>query len=135
MGNRLALSLFILRVTVFVVMAMWSLDKLLAPDHAANVFESFYYLGGLDAPVFYAIGVIQLIIEIGFLLGVARFWTYGFVLVVHAISVAATWQQLLNPLDNMLFLASVPMLGACVALFLLRDSDNFLTLGRSSGKH
>nr|WP_239056782.1 hypothetical protein [Wenzhouxiangella limi] len=30
-------------------MAMWSLDKILAPDHAAAVFESFYSISGMSA--------------------------------------------------------------------------------------
>lgn len=129
MKKHLGVSLFILRVTVFIVMAMWSLDKLLNPGHAAAVFENFYFLAGMGATVLLVIGLVQLAIEIAFVLGLWKFWTYGFVLVTHAISTISSWQQYLDPFNNMLFLAAIPMLGACIALFLLRDDDQHLSLG------
>lgn len=133
MPNRLGVSLFLLRASVFVVMILWSIQKLVAPEAAAGIFESFYYIGGLTAPLLYTIAVAQMVVEVAFVLGVLRFWTYGFVLVTHAFSTLSSWQQYLQPLDNMLFLAAVPMLAACVALFLLREQDNFLSLGPRSG--
>lgn len=36
--NRLSLSLLGLRLTVFLVMLMWTLDKFIRPEHAAGVF-------------------------------------------------------------------------------------------------
>jgi len=129
MKDRLGLSLLILRVTVFVVMAMWSIDKLVNPGHAAAVFESFYFIGGMSGTVLLIIGLLQLAIEIAFLLGLWKFWTYGFVLVTHAVSTLSSWQQYLDPFNNMLFLAAIPMLGACIALFLLRDEDRHGSLG------
>ena len=123
------LSLFLLRVGVFIVMAMWSLDKLLAPDHAAAVFENFYYISGIGSEILLVIGLVQLAIEIAFVLGLWKFWTYGFVLVTHAISTLSSWQQYLDAFNNMLFLAAIPMLAACIALFLLRKEDRMLTIG------
>ncbi len=123
-------SLLLLRVSVFIVMAMWSLDKLLVPDHAAAVFENFYFITGIGASTLLVIGLAQLAIEVAFVLGLWKFWTYGFVLVTHAISTLSTWKQYLDPFNNMLFLAAIPMLAACIALFLLRDQDRMFTLGR-----
>lgn len=130
MRQRLRVGLFFMRGSVFLVMAMWSLNKLLAPDASAGIFESFYYIGGLGVASMYAIGLVQLVIEVLFLLGVARFWTYGFVLLAHGVSTISSWQQYLSPFDHMLFLAAIPMLAACLTLFLLRDHDTFLVLGR-----
>ncbi len=129
--NKLQLSLFLLRVSVFVVMAMWSLDKILAPDHAAAVFENFYFISGMGAGILLVLGVVQLAIEVAFLLGLWKVWTYGFVLVTHTISTLSSWQQYLDPFNNMLFLAAIPMLAACIALFLLRDDDRMWTLSKS----
>ncbi len=129
MPDRLGVSLFLLRAGVFVVMIFWSIQKLAAPEAAAGIFESFYYLGGLTPPVLYTIAIVQMVIEVAFVLGVLRFWTYGFVLIAHAISTLSSWEQYLQPLDNMLFLAAIPMLSACAALFLLREQDNLLSLG------
>jgi putative oxidoreductase len=128
--RKLETSLLLLRIGVFIVMAMWSLDKPLKPDHAAAVFENFYFIAGIGAGVLLAIGLIQLAIEVAFLLGLWKFWTYGFVLVTHAISTLSSWKQYLDPFNNMLFLAAIPMLAACIALFLLRKEDGMLTLGQ-----
>ena len=121
--KRLPVSLLLLRIGVFVVMALWSVDKILNPGHAAGVFETFYFLGGMGAGVLAAIGVVQLLLEIAFVAGLFRTLTYGYVLVVHAISTLASWPGYLEPFDNLLFFAAWPMLAACVALFLLRDRD------------
>jgi hypothetical protein len=129
MNDRLGIALFILRVTVFVVMAMWSIDKLVNPGHAAAVFEHFYFIGGMSGTLLFVIGLIQLAIEVAFVAGLWKFWTYGFVTLAHAVSTLSSWRQYLDPFDNMLFLAAIPMLGACIALFLLREEDRHLSLG------
>jgi hypothetical protein len=129
MNERLGISLFILRVGIFIVMAMWSLDKLFNPGHATAVFENFYFISGMGGWLLTAIALGQLAIEIAFVLGLWKFWTYGFVMVTHAVSTLSTWQQYLDPFNNLLFFAAIPMLGACIALFLLREEDRRFSLG------
>lgn len=126
--DRLRLALFLLRVSVFIVMAMWSLDKLISPDHAAAVFGNFYGIGGMTSGVLLVIGLAQLVLEVAFVLGLWRLWTYGYVMVAHGISTVSSWRQYLDPFDNLLFFAAIPMLAACVALFLLRNEDTLLTV-------
>jgi len=109
---------------------MWSLDKLIQPGHAAAVFESFYFISSTGTEILMIIGLAQLAIEITFLLGLWKFWTYGFVLITHTVSTLSSWKQYLDPFNNMLFLAAIPMLAACIALFLLRKEDRMLTLGQ-----
>lgn len=125
--KRLSWALLALRIGVFVVMIMWTLDKFVAPDHAAGVFANFYGVSGLGTGLFYVIGAIELVIVIGFLLGVAKRWTYGLVLVLHAVSTLSSFPMYLG-FDNLLFFAAWPMLAACLALYLLRDQDTRLTL-------
>lgn len=67
--RRLGLSLLGLRLTVFLVMLMWTLDKFIRPQHAAGVFEHFYALGGLGAVVFVILGVLELLLLLAFSLG------------------------------------------------------------------
>ena len=129
MSERLPTALFILRVSIFIVMAMWSIDKLLNPGHAAAVFENFYFIAGMGAGILLVVGLVQLAIEVAFVLGLWKFWTYGFVLLTHTISTLSSWQQYLDPFNNMLFLAAIPMLGACIALFMLREDDSRFALG------
>lgn len=130
--QRLPTALFTLRVTVFLVMLMWALDKILNPGHAGAVFENFYFIPGVGPGLLTAIAVAELVIILGFLAGVAKTWTYGAVLVFHAVSTLSTWQQYLDPFEgpNLLFFAAMPMLAACFTLFWLRDQDTLLTVGR-----
>lgn len=127
--DRIPRALFVLRVTVFLVMLMWTLDKLFNPGHAAGVYETFYLIGGLGGAVMAVIGVVELVILAGFLLGLAKTYTYGAVLLFHAVSTLSSWRQYLDPFDNLLFFAAWPMLGACFALFTLRDLDTLGTVG------
>lgn len=121
--NRLPVSLLSLRLTVFLVMALWSIDKILNPGHAAGVFETFYFIDGIGPAALAAIGVVQLLLELAFVAGWLRTFTYGYVLVVHALSTLASWPGYLEPFDNLLFFAGWPMLAGCLALFLLREED------------
>jgi len=132
-ANRLATSLLFLRLGVFLVMAMWTLDKFIRPDHAAGIFASFYGIEGLDATMAYVVGGLELLLLGAFVLGLARRWSYGLVLLIHGVSTFSSWRQYLAPFEgpNLLFFAAWPMLAACLALYLLRDSDT-MSLGSSS---
>jgi len=65
LNQRLPLALLLLRLSVFLVMLMWTLDKFLNPEHAAAIYKNFYLIGGLGNVFFYVIGTIQLIIIFG----------------------------------------------------------------------
>ena len=128
-NNRLPLSLLLLRLGVFIVMFMWTLDKFVNPEHAAKVFESFYFMGGLGSSVMYAVGAVEVAIIVGFLLGYRKKYTYGAVLILHAISTLSSMKLYFAPFDapNLLFFAAWPMLAACFTLFYLRDLDTLWT--------
>ena len=128
--SPLQLSLLSLRLGVFLVMAIWTVDKLLNPQHSAAVYEKFYFIGGLPVWIFSAIGIAEMALLIAFLLGLARKLTYGAVLALHTVSTLSAFNQYLNPFEghNLLFFAAWPMLAACLSLFLLRAEDTFLSL-------
>lgn len=125
--SRLPISLLLLRLGVFVVLLMWTLDKFVRPEHAAAVFGKFYLLEGLGQGAFFAIGLAQLAIIVAFVVGLFRTWTYGLVLAMHGVSSLSAVKQYLAPFDNLLFFAAWPMLAACLALFLLREDDRLLS--------
>ena len=129
--NRIANALFFIRLTIFIVIFMWTLDKFLDPAHAARVFQGFYFLPALDSTVMYIIGAVEMVILLGFLLGIKKTFTYGFILAIHTVSTITPYKQYLDPytLPNLLFFASIPMLAACWALFSLRDMDTKFTFG------
>lgn len=124
---RIALSLLLLRLGVFLVMLMWTLDKFANPEHAGKVFESFYFIGGLGSGAFLLIGVLELLLLLFFVTGAFKRWSYGLVLLLHGISTISSFPQYLDPFNHLLFFAAWPMLAACIALYLLRDLDTLLT--------
>jgi len=126
--KRVSRSLVWLRYGVFLVMLMWTLDKYFNPGHASAVFKNFY---GLSLPAnsfLYAIATIELIIILGFVLGILKTWTYGAVLILHGISTLSSYPKYLDPFNSLLFFAAWPMLAACYVLFVLRDLDTHWTL-------
>ena len=131
-NDRLPVALLLLRLGVFVVMFIWTIDKFVRPEHAAAVYEHFYFIGGLGKTVFYVIGAIELVILAGFLLGIQKRFTYGAVLLLHAVSTLSSFPQYLAPFAdvNLLFYAAWPMLAACFALYILRDQDTLWVIGK-----
>jgi putative oxidoreductase len=128
--NRVGVALLVLRVTVFVVMLIWTIDKFARPDHAASVYEHFYFLRGLGRPTMYVIGIVELAILIGFVIGFAPQLTYGLVLLFHAVATFSSFRQYFHPFEsvNLLFFAAWPMLAACFALYYLRDHDTVCSI-------
>lgn len=131
--KRLQISLLAMRLTVFLVMAIWTVDKFVNPGHAAVVFEKFYFIPGLGANLVYVLGAAEIVLLAAFVSGSFRTLTYGLVLALHSVSTFSSFRQYLDPFTgaNLLFFAAWPMWGACVALFLLRAQDQLLTLRRS----
>lgn len=121
--KRIQTMLFLLRLGVFIVMLVWTLDKFINPEHTAGVFKHFYLLSGISPLVLKIVGGLELLIILAFVAGYKKTLSYGFVLVLHAISTLASYKMYLAPFDNLLFFAAWPMLAACITLFYLRDLD------------
>ncbi len=66
---RIATALVSLRVGVFIVMFIWTLDKLVNATHASRVLETFYGLGGFGPAAIAAIGVAELALLLTFIAG------------------------------------------------------------------
>ena len=130
MNSSTARCLFFMRITVFLVMLMWTLDKFMRPEHASAVYEQFYFSPALTPSISYLIGSVELVLLLAFLTGYQKLWSYGFVLLFHAISTFSSFQQYLAPFEgpNLLFFAAWPMLAACFTLFILRKEDSFLSI-------
>ena len=123
--NKIEWSLLSLRLGVFVVMLVWTLDKLLNPAHAEKVFTKFYLMPNLGTEIFYIIGSLQLLVILAFLTGYKKRLSYGAVFAMHFFSTISSWQAYLDL--KLLFFAAWPMLAACFSLYLLRDLDRKFT--------
>jgi hypothetical protein len=80
--NRVGVALLVLRVTIFLVMLIWMIDKFVRPSHAISVYEHFYFLRGLGPAIICSIGVAELVLLIGFVIGFAPRVTYGLVMLL-----------------------------------------------------
>lgn len=129
--ERIGLSLFTLRLGVFLVMAIWTADKFLNPGHAAAVYEHFYFFSkefAESSMIF--IAVVESLILLAFAAGFQKRITYGMVFLLHTVSTLSSWKIYLDPfaVPNILFWAAWPMLAVCFTLYLLRDMDTKFTL-------
>jgi hypothetical protein len=112
-NNRLPLSLFLLRIGVFIVMFVWTIDKFVRPGHAAAVYENFYFIGGLSDQVFYFIGGLEIVIILGFLVGFKKRFTYAIVFLLHAVSTLSSYKIYLIPFAEGPKIFSSTPLGQC----------------------
>jgi len=127
---KLELSLFLLRITVFIVMLAWTIDKFVSPGHGARILEGFYNIGGVGETVIMIMGAAELVIILAFLAGMWKKYTYGFVMILHGLTTFASWSAYIPPDVSLTFFAAWPMLAACITLFLLRDFDVKFVLGK-----
>lgn len=133
-SRRLPISLLAIRVSMVLFLLPWVADKFVRPGHAIAVLEGFYGFSGAAAPLVLGLGIAQALLLVLFAFGIARTWSYGLVLAMHAVTTIVSWKQYLDPYAgaNILFFAAWPALAACLALFLLREYDTLGTFGRRS---
>lgn len=132
-ATNLQLSLLSLRLGVFIVFFVWTLDKFLDPVHTARVWSHFYKIDDVDNMVSYIVGGIQMAILLAFLCGIKKRLSYGVILIMHTISTVSTWKYLIAPYAeprDILFMTAIPMLSACFALYMMRDEDTLLTVSK-----
>ncbi|MEM7710211.1 MAG: hypothetical protein AAF264_05565 [Pseudomonadota bacterium] len=130
-------ALLALRLTLFLFMLMWALVKVLNPasyggtEEGPGIFGTFY---GIDfgTGAVLIIGVAQVAFLLAFVAGIAKTVTTGGVLAMNLVTLIASLPTILPALaggGNLLFAASIPVFGASLALFLMRERDVVLSYG------
>ena len=132
-ARRVGVVLLVTRLSLFIAFLIWVVDKFARPEHAVQVIQAFYGLG-VGTAIAYLLGVLQLIVLVGFVIGFQKKITYGLIFLMHAASTLVSFPKYLAPFTdaNILFFASWPMLAACFALYYLRDLDVIWTVEKSS---
>lgn len=127
--KHIPLVLLLIRLSIFLVMVVWTVDKFVRPEHASEVFRVVFFIPA-DISWFVYIGIAEAILLAAFVVGFYKKYTYGAVLFFHAVSTVFAAQYYLAPFEemNILLFAAWPMLAACVALFLLRDLDTLFVV-------
>lgn len=128
--QRLPLALLFLRLGVFIVMLMWTLDKFVKPDHAIGIFKRFYLMPDVSQTVLLFIASLQLTVVIAFVAGFKKRISYAAIFLMHAVSTIAAYNKYLD-FSSLLFFAAWPMLAACFALYYLRDADTLFVVDRA----
>ncbi len=130
MEKKLTTPLFLMRISIALVLTMWTIDKIINPAHAIAVYEHFYFIGGIGEQVMLGIAIAELILIALFVVGRFKDITYLIVLIIHGVSTITPINNYLNAFEspNLLFFAAWPMLAACYALYSLRHYDSKFTL-------
>jgi hypothetical protein len=126
--RKLQWSLLSLRLGVFLVMLVWTLDKFVNPSHSMKIFEKFYGIGDMSEVAAYILGALQLLLVVAFVLGIKKRITYGVIFLMHGASTLSAFNQYVDGFNNLLFFAAWPMWAACFALYMLRDQDTKFTV-------
>ncbi len=146
-NRRIEVSLFIIRISAAIFLGLWATLKFHHPEWTQNIFKGAYKLKqiGLETlpvEVSYTLGGIQILIVLAFATGLWRTWTYGLMMLMSAAGVLGSLGSYVNINDQgeliaaytryprNLMLTSIPTLGALIALFIMRDFDNFLSFPR-----
>jgi len=126
--QKLQWSLLALRLGVFVVMLVWTIDKFVNPSHSMKIFEKFYSVSGMSEIAAYILGGLQLVLLLAFGLGIKKRITYGVIFLMHGASTLSAFNQYFDAFNNLLFFAAWPMLAACFTLYMLREEDTKFTV-------
>ena len=132
--QALSRALLVLRITLGLFLLQWGVEKFVVPQNTVVIWGYFYGLN-VSQTLGYVFGAVEIAIAGCLFLGLFRTAAYGAALALHAVSVLVSWRQLLDPWGdaaNHLFIASIPVLGALIALFLLRHWDRGI-LHRGAG--
>lgn len=145
--RRIEFSLFIIRISAAIFLGLWATLKFHHPSWTQNIFKGSYKLGSLGLEtlppeVSYLLGTIQILIVLAFALGLWRTWTYGLMMLMSAAGVMGSLGSYVGfneagelianyaKYPRNLMLTAIPTLGALIALFILRDMDNLLSLSK-----
>jgi uncharacterized membrane protein YphA (DoxX/SURF4 family) len=119
---------------------MWGIDKLAAVQGSQRIFASFYHLTS-GPPLVQAAGMAEILIALALAIGLFRRAVAWIVLVMNAVSTAASWRQILDPWGwfgvgaggSHLFLASIVIMAASIVI-VLNAHDLTLTLDSRLGR-
>ena len=130
--KRLELALLALRIGIIIVFTAWTLDKIFAYEHNSGMIGHYYGGITISQPVLLAIGIAELVLLfVFFFTNYYKTITYGIILIAHTVTTIVSFKRLLPPYEihQLLYFGSLPLLAACIALFLLRDDDTLFKFG------
>ncbi|MEM1391938.1 MAG: ATP-binding protein [Cyanobacteria bacterium P01_H01_bin.150] len=135
-GKRLEIGLFVMRLSISIFFIALIIPKLLAFEAMQGFLPGFY---SFEIPTFtfYPILLFITVLIIAFLAGLYKTFSYGALLGMQLVSTLSMDKTILEPsnANYILFWSSIPLIGALIALFLLRDNDNFLNFNKNKNSN
>ncbi|NNE59219.1 MAG: hypothetical protein HKN36_14020 [Hellea sp.] len=128
--EKLPKALLIIRLSIAFFLLHWVIDKIAAPQHTAAVFKNFYFVNELPASISYVLGGLFAVLLLAFTFGFKKRLSYGLVALVHGAGTIMILNNFIPFTDayKIVFVASIPVLGAMIALYILRDHDTVWTV-------
>ncbi|MEB3219185.1 MAG: ATP-binding protein [Nostocales cyanobacterium 94392] len=129
--KRLEIGLFVMRLSIGIFFLALIIEKLLAIQAKPEIFEGFYAFQ-IPLVVSYPLLFIGAVLVVVFLTGLYKTFSYGALLGMHLVLLISMYKEMFDPFKPtyILFWASIPLIGALIALFLLRDNDIFWTFNQ-----
>jgi putative oxidoreductase len=127
-----ALSLLALRVTTGLLLVIWGLIKVAAPDAAIGVSDKYYEGLLSSAQIQMGLGATEIALGLLVVLGLLRAITYPLQALVLIAGAAAIWKYLVDPLGQylltqetaqVLFFPSSTVAVATLVLLAFKDHD------------
>ena len=129
-------SLLLLRIASGLLMVLWGLDKLVNPDHAMLVSNTFYVgLFSLEW-LLQVFGVFQFLLGLVVIVGFQRRLAYPILLLINTASMLAVWKYIVDPLGfvfqgsteflrqgQRLFFPSLIIFAGVLVLIAFREQD------------
>jgi putative oxidoreductase len=122
-------SLLLLRISLGLLMVFWGIDKLVNIEHGLLVSEHFY-LNLFSSPlVLKAFGVVQIMLGIAVIVGIARRIAYPALIAITAVTMLGVWRSIVDPWGwvlegaNALFYPSLIIFAGALVLHGFRSED------------
>lgn len=127
--RKIQIGLLLIRVSVAAVFLAWTSNKIFFAERSVRMMSNYYFLP-FTPNILLILGILEIGLVLVFLSGKFRNWTYAAILIGHTASTLVSSPRFFPPYEfhALLYLTAFPMLGACIALYLLRDRDTLFTL-------
>ena len=128
--NKLRYPLFFTRVSIFYFLLPWVLMRFSAPEKSKGIASKYYMIADMPNLLNTAIGVFWVVLIVSFVAGFKKRISYGLVLCFHTIGTVFTAPYLIVGTESArnVFFAAIPVIGAMLLLYLLREEDSFLAV-------
>ncbi|MGB3454896.1 MAG: hypothetical protein WBG08_14185 [Litorimonas sp.] len=130
---NLRVPLFLTRILIAIFLLPWTVMRFVRDEAAQGIAERYYKIGFLPDVAFLVIAIFMALLLLAFTIGFRKKISYGLVFLLHTIGTIMTVPTMLPVLTGgeggqILFFAALPVIGAMLLLYLLRDQDTLLSV-------